>query len=137
MLIFGSDEMNINSILRNHKLWIDSEGKEGEQANLKGADLEGANLFGADLRGANLEGANLIGADLETTFLNNIKGKEIYTYTSSKHFAYYCDGVITIGCQSEEVSFWLENYEKLGKEYNYSEKEIASYGRWIKLMSTL
>ena len=56
-------------ILQRHANWIQSDGKNGERANLcganlRGADLCGADLCGADLRGANLCGANLRGADL-------------------------------------------------------------------------
>ena len=59
----------LNEILANHKLWIDSNSKYGNRADLSGADLRGANLiganlFGADLRGADLSGANLLGANL-------------------------------------------------------------------------
>ena len=58
----------LNQVLDQHKLWLD--GKGGERANLKDANLEGANLrgailMGANLRFANLSGSNLIGANLE------------------------------------------------------------------------
>ena len=54
----------LKAIIKSHKLWLDSEGKEGERVNLKGADLAGANLIGANLSGANLSGANLRDANL-------------------------------------------------------------------------
>ena len=56
--------MNINEILRKHALWLSSEGKDGEQADLTDANLNGADLIGADLRKAVLTGASLINADL-------------------------------------------------------------------------
>ena len=34
--------MNINEILRKHALWLSSDGKDGEQANLTYTNLEGA-----------------------------------------------------------------------------------------------
>lgn len=57
----------LQAILESHREWL--VGKDGERANLQGANLWGAdlceaNLRGADLRGANLWGANLQGADL-------------------------------------------------------------------------
>jgi len=51
-------------ILIKHRLWLETEGAEGERANLRYADLRGANLRYADLRGANLRYADLRGADL-------------------------------------------------------------------------
>jgi len=86
--------MNIDEILKKHKLWLDGDEK-GERAdlrdadlqraslrdaslqraslrdaslqraNLQDADLQDANLFGANLQGANLRGANLQDADLD------------------------------------------------------------------------
>ncbi len=69
----------LKKILADHKLWLETDGKEGKKADLaetdlqranfrgaklQGADLQGADLREADLRGANLGGANLQGADL-------------------------------------------------------------------------
>ena len=75
----------LDMILEKHKLWLNSDGQEGEKADLSytdlqcadlrfaclmHADLTGTNLrcaclIGADLRYANLEGSDLTGADLE------------------------------------------------------------------------
>ena len=54
----------LNEILANHKLWIDSNSKYGNRANLCGANLSDANLRDANLRGANLSGADLSDANL-------------------------------------------------------------------------
>lgn len=56
--------MNIKKVLSNHKLWLETCGKEGMRADLHGADLHGAGLRGADLHGADLRWADLSGADL-------------------------------------------------------------------------
>ncbi len=58
------DTKELQDILDQHKLWVESEEKEGRQADLRGADLEGAVLGAANLRRANLESANLVGAKL-------------------------------------------------------------------------
>ena len=42
----------LNKTLERHKLWIETNGVQGQRANLQGADLTGANLQGADLTGA-------------------------------------------------------------------------------------
>ena len=54
----------LREVLKKHKLWLESNGKNGKCAKLKDADLEGANLRGANLWGVNLQYANLRGADL-------------------------------------------------------------------------
>ena len=60
----------LDKILDEHKKWPQSNGEEGQKANLCGANLRGANLCEAnlreaDLREADLCGANLRGADLD------------------------------------------------------------------------
>jgi len=54
-------EMRIETVLQDHAKWLSSVGKEGECA-----DLSGANLFCADLSKADLSKANLTGANLNT-----------------------------------------------------------------------
>jgi len=54
----------IKEIIDLHKLWIETDGKQGEVADLIGADLRDANLTGADLTGADLAYASLVGAYL-------------------------------------------------------------------------
>ena len=73
------DQETLSVILKEHQLWLDSNGENGERADLSnkiliGADLEGANLIRANLIGANLIianliGANLIGANLRSAYL--------------------------------------------------------------------
>ncbi|OVZ96383.1 hypothetical protein CBW53_16000 [Yersinia frederiksenii] len=55
---------DLNKILAEHKIWIESYRENGSRADLRGANLRDANLRGADLCDANLRGANLCGADL-------------------------------------------------------------------------
>ena len=74
--------------LDQHRLWVESAGKEGIQGdfaganlsdadltavNLQGAEMAKVNLRGADLSMANLRGANLVEADLRET---NLLGTE-------------------------------------------------------------
>ena len=54
----------LKEILDQHLLWYQTNGVQGEPANLRGADLGGANLMNANLIGANLIGANLMNANL-------------------------------------------------------------------------
>ncbi len=84
----------LQKILEAHRKWVESEGKEGERADLVGANLQeaalrGANLqkavlFGANLQAANLGWANLqkvdlAGANLQKAFLfgANLQGAKL------------------------------------------------------------
>ena len=58
------DASELKEILEQHKLWIDTNGKQGQRANLSGANLYRAYITGAKLEFANLNGANLEGANL-------------------------------------------------------------------------
>lgn len=61
---------NLREVLEAHKLWLNSDCKEGERAYLIGANLHGADLRSANLHGANLHGANLREADLRCANLD-------------------------------------------------------------------
>jgi hypothetical protein len=70
--------MNIEGIITAHELCVETNGKEGERANLpgmdlSGIDLSGRNLKGANLTGARLDGANLTGANIERASLKRVK----------------------------------------------------------------
>ena len=77
-------EKELKTILEQHKLWLDSNKKEGKRADLSSVDLSSADLTGANLRcadltgaklsGANLSGANLTGANLTCT---NLTGADL------------------------------------------------------------
>ena len=74
------DRETLSAILKEHQLWIDSNGENGERADLSNknlirADLRGAGLRRADLRGADLRGADLRGANL---FRANLRGANLF-----------------------------------------------------------
>ena len=82
-------QKELNLILENHKLWLETSGKEGVSADLREADLRWANLSranlkGVDLRWASLREANLSKADLREADLSsadlsraNLKGVDL------------------------------------------------------------
>ena len=57
-------EEELKEILEQHKLWLDSNEKEGKHADLSSVNLTDANLTGANLYHANLTDADLTDADL-------------------------------------------------------------------------
>ena len=119
-------------------------------ANLSGANLQGANLYGASLQGANLRDTNLCGANLYDANLRDanlcsanlcsanlqktiLQDKVMFTFQFNRHTAYYFGNhEIQIGCYKHSIEHWLENFESIGKSNNYSELEIAKYGKFIK-----
>ena len=56
-------EAELSKIFEEHIKWHETERKEGQRADLRGANLIGSYLHKTDLEGANLEGASLQGAD--------------------------------------------------------------------------
>ena len=73
------DRETLSAILKEHQLWINSNGENGERADLSNKNLRGENLRGANLRGANLRGADLIGANLFRANLigANLRGADL------------------------------------------------------------
>lgn len=121
----------LQNILAEHKLWLETGVKQGARANLEGANLVGANLTGANLRGANLEnayleyanlwdadltGANLVGADLTGADLTGTileKDKEETKMNMENE-----NGFIL---SSEEKDMVLEYRKKTAKEKKINE----------------
>ena len=66
----------LQKILDEHKVWVESYRQLGDRANLRGADLREADLRDADLRGANLRDANLYSANLRGA---NLRGANLYS----------------------------------------------------------
>jgi hypothetical protein len=84
----------------------------------------------ADLREADLTGADLTGADLTGTILEN---KPILNFQYKRHLATFIgNNEIKIGCHSFSIEHWLANYKEIGKQFGYSDIEIAKYGSLIK-----
>jgi len=59
------DEAGLREILRLHKKWMQTSGREGKKANFERANLVGANFQDADLREANFRQSNLSKADFQ------------------------------------------------------------------------
>ena len=63
----------LDKIVKDHNLWLESDYSEGERADLSYTDLIGADLSGANLGFAKLQGADLRGADLDKFLATNLK----------------------------------------------------------------
>ena len=151
----------LNEVLKQHKVWLDSDGKEGKRAvlrytdltcvDLTGSDLTGADLTGADLSGLNLRYTNLSDVDLTGAVLRNadlrfadlteanlididLTDTGIHLFEGPDYQAIYNskDDKLYIGCQVHTLDHWLENYINIGKKHGYSDEEIEVYGTWFK-----
>ena len=60
----------LSDVFEKHRLWIESKGKDGYQADLRGADLSRLNLQGINLAHAVLSNAVLAGAILRSADLS-------------------------------------------------------------------
>jgi len=104
-------------------------------ANLSGADLSGADLSGANLYYANLSGANLSKANLFRTNLFRAKGVTIFQYEQHPAAAFNNNRYITIGCKTYRTINWVKNFEKIGKDEDYSNSQIKMYGQFINMIN--
>ena len=101
-------------------------GKTKEFNSLVEANLEGANLERADLRQTNLKRANLEGADLSHTCVTG--------FYLGKHFGFYHQGYVKIGCVGHSIDYWLDNITEIGNEHGYSEAEVELYKAQLNLL---
>jgi len=79
------------------------------------------------LRDANLIVANLIGANLRGADL------PIITIIGSVHSLQFSNNKIRIGCEYFTAEHWLENYESIGKENNYTVEQLKEYKKYIDM----
>ena len=64
------DPQNVSALLAEHRLWLQTAGREGKRAKLRRCDLSGLNLEAADLRHADLRDSRLEGTRLMNSRLN-------------------------------------------------------------------
>ncbi|EKN6369533.1 pentapeptide repeat-containing protein [Yersinia enterocolitica] len=129
---------DLNKILAEHKIWVESYGENGSRANLRGANLCGANLCDANLCGANLCGADLCGADLRGANLcgANLRGANLcganlcgadlcgadlpdrtYVIMGEKYYLQISNGEnVRAGCQNHTADEWRK----------FSKRDIAN-----------
>jgi len=73
----------LEEMLDHHRIWVESEGKDGQRADFQRAVLHDAYLQGADLRGANFCQANLLGAELQNANLQGADFSEAHLHKAS------------------------------------------------------
>ena len=114
----------LKDILDQHRLWIESDRKQGKGADLRGANLRGANLYGANLWNAYLPGADLQYADLQYADLQyaNLQGANLQGATFTTNFKKV--GWFEETTFSEDQIAWVCLHLKFG--------EWESTLKWVK-----
>lgn len=150
------DRIQLDEILRKHKIWLDTSFEKEKcanlssadlsdtnlmdtdlrRANLRGADLNGANLRGADLRDADLRGADLRGADLRGANLRyadlrsaNLSDTNLsYSITDKKYISISCIGPrrMTITYCFEDNYIWCVGFQGTLKKFENQIKKTHS-----------
>jgi hypothetical protein len=54
--------------------------------------------------------------------------------SASRHTIIATPGQIQIGCQILPCEEWLQKYEAIGSEEEYSDEQVEEYGKLIKLI---
>ena len=124
----------MDKILEQHKIWLSSDGEEGNQADLSSADLRDADLSNADLSNADLSSAYLSNADLSNANLSNadlsnadlsnadlsnadlrdadlaqaILPNSTFIIFGEKYFISICGYCVRAGCQCHSVNEWRQ-----------------------------
>ena len=120
----------LRGILELHKLWLETEGKEGAQADLSYCDLSNAdltyavltnanlryaNVSNANLRCANLTNANLTNADLSDTNLRyaNLSNADLSNTNLYKTNLFYAKvdnmiGINNVGTENRTVYYFYK-----------------------------
>ncbi len=96
----------LKEILEQHRKWVETEGKEGKQADLNKANLQGAGLSWAHLQQANLREAHLeqtilIGAHLEEADLTGAHLEQAELRGA------HLQQAILIGAQLQKADLWF------------------------------
>ena len=99
---------NIELVLEKHKEWLETNGRSGEKAYLREADLREAYLRGADLRGADLGGADLRGADLSNGAYQVVGSGSVNRCTT--YFS--VNDMVVCGCWNDGNGNTLESFKK-------------------------
>ena len=114
----------LDKIIDNHKKWLQSNGEEGERADLRYADLSYANLSYADLRYADLSYANLRYADLRYADLS-------YANLDFSAFPLWCGG-LDVHIDDKQATQLLYH---LVRNVKYSKNTSAKLKRICKIKS--
>lgn len=107
----------------------------------KGGDFYGGSFLGGSFLGGTFKsgyfhaGVFHAGDFCGGTFKGGEWRKSPLSIKGTKHLVVKVeDDFLCIGCEKRPISEWLENYEKIGRENEYSNEEILEYKEYIDIM---
>ena len=126
----------LNTILDQHRLWIESDRKQGKRADLRVANLQNADLRVANLQNADLRVAYLRDADLRDAYLQDAYLQDAYLQNADLQNA-DLQGAYLRGADLRGATF-TTNFKKVGwfEAATFSEDQIAwvclhpKFGEW-------
>lgn len=116
-------KQELDKILDNHKLWLSSDGKEGERADLSHTNLRSANLSYANLRYADLGSADLRSADLHNADLRSANLSSANLDFSA--FPLWCGG-LNVNIDDKIAIQLLYHFVRNVKSSPYTSKQLKS-----------
>ena len=122
-------KQELDKIIDNHKLWLQSDGEKGERANLSYANLSYADLRYADLRSANLSYADLRSANL--SYANLSYADLRYADLDYSAFPLWCGG-LNVHIDDKQATQLLYH---LIRNVKYSKNTSAKLKRICKIKS--
>ena len=126
----------LDKILDNHKLWLSTDGEQGERADLRYADLSYADLRYANLRYADLSYANLRSADLRSADLRHadLRYADLrYADLDFSAFPLWCGG-LDVNIDDKQATQLLYHFVR---NVQYSKNTSAEMKNLCKLKSII
>ena len=125
----------LNLILDQHKLWLETNGMQGQYANLTGADLRYVNLYYANLTGANLTGADLDSANLTNAILPDISWIKAgcLVQLNKNMYGFYLKKDKWENFIQDSFGFFIQNNEEEGTfDMLVEDRVIRGIPDWVK-----
>ena len=116
------DQAKLNKILDNHKLWLKTNGAQGEKADLRSANLRSADLRSADLSYADLSYADLSSANLRSA---NLRSADLRSADLSYADLSYAD------LSSADLSYAnLRSADLRSADLSYANLDYSAFPLW-------
>ena len=109
------NQQELNKILDQHKLWLESKGRQGKRINYAGVNLEGANLQHTNLRKSILSASNLANADLTGADLSDVDLSGTYLVGARFDFNFRKVEWFYHATVSKDQLCWLILHPEFGK----------------------
>ena len=97
-----------------------------EKAVLIKGEIRGGEIWGGVIRGGEIRGGVI-----EVSMLQ-IQGTRHFCYAAPTEDG---DIILGIGCQEHKIDWWVDHYNEIGDEYNYTPGQVDEYWAYIQLFA--